>query len=131
MNVMSFESVGGTSMRTAFIFLLLTSTLAGCETIMTPDPYTQAQREREKARQREYYFADLRGQCHTYGFQSGTPELASCVQRLDSEKRQARQLRGHCNLLRGAALGEPTKSGSGGESFAKANKVYNECMAGT
>jgi len=111
--------------------------LTGCESLLYTDAEAQAYRAelnarkaREKAQQQANYYASLRGQCQNYGFQSGTADMSSCVQELDMQKRKERKRRANCNFARAAALNEPTRSGSTGESFAKGNTAYSRCMAG-
>ena len=111
--------------------------LTGCESLMYTDAEVQANRAelkarkaREEAQRRNNYYASLRGQCQNYGFQNGTSEMANCVQRLDMQKQEARQRRGHCNIARSVAMSQPTRSGSTGESFAMGNEAYSKCMAG-
>jgi hypothetical protein len=66
----------------------------------------------------------------TYGFQFGTADMAACVQRLDMEERQLARRKAICQLQMSAALGQPTRTGSTGESMANASAAYNSCMAG-
>jgi len=126
-------------MKRSLLLVVLTSFfwLVGCEGLMMTEAESQAYRAqlqarkaREEVQRRENYYAGLRGQCQNYGFGNGTTEMANCVQQLDMQKRADRQRRGHCNLVRAQVLGQPTRSGSTGESFAKGNAAFSKCMSG-
>jgi hypothetical protein len=103
--------------------VLVTIATAGC---VTPDPAAQAR----QAQQRANYLASLQTRCGAYGFESGTADMAACVQRLDMEERKARERRSRCLLVMGEALGQPTRTGAFGESTANGNAAYNKYMAG-
>jgi hypothetical protein len=83
----------------------------------------------------------IQNQCRGYGFQMGTPAMANCVMQIDLAHKQLQQQQQQaeaaynqkvqqCRSMWGQGMGQPTMSGSFGESLGNANTAYQNCMAG-
>jgi hypothetical protein len=103
----------------------------------------EAQRQETIKRQQDAIALqnNIQNQCRGYGFQLGTTAMANCVMQIDlahnqlqKQQQQAdaayNQKLQQCRSMWGQGLGQPTMSGSFGESLGNANTAYRNCMAG-